>query len=203
MPLPDSLKLVTPSAANRIIFADTTDWPAGGSDSWGDDDDQIDLTSLGSGAARQSDKFALPTNLEEDYDVFSLLEWNSTTAPASGEVVDHYYGLSPSATAATANPGGLSGSDSAYTGTTNDSLDDSLKQLNYIGSLIAVSEEGEGGTPAGIVQEQHIGRIPAPNLPQMMIAVDNNSAQALETNAIEMAVVFVGRETQIQDAVIT
>lgn len=203
MTLPDSFKQVNPSAANRIVYADATDWPAGGADGWGDDDDQLDLTSVAAGAARQSDKFAWPTNLELEYDVFLGIESNSTTAPGSGETYDLYNALSVSATAATANPGGLSGADGAYSGTTNDSLDDSLKQLNPIGSLIAVSEEGEGGTPAGIVQQMQVGRIGAPSLANMMVVVDNNSAEALEANAVEMFVIFVGRETQIQDAVTT
>lgn len=196
MALPDKLKIVE---GTRIILADATDWPSGGSDGWGNDTDQLDLTGVAAGEARQSAKFDFGVNRAPRYAVHALLESNSTTAPGSGEVYDFYLGLSDNATAATANPGGLSGSDADYTGTTNDSLDDSLKQLDHIGSLIAVSEEGEGGTPAGIVQYQLIGIIPAPHLRYGIIVVDNNTAQALEANAVEMAVIIIPLEEEIQD----
>ena len=61
MALPDSLKQVNPAGASRLIYADATDWPAGGTDSWGDDDDQLDMTGLTTGQARESDKLAWPT----------------------------------------------------------------------------------------------------------------------------------------------
>ena len=194
MALPDKLKQIHPTAANRIIFADATDWPAGGRDSWGDDDDQLDMTDVAAGAARQSDKFALPTNQELIYDVFLMLEF--ATAPVSGEVVDVYYGLSASATADQGNPGGLSGTDAAYTGTAGDSLDDSLKQLTYIGSMVCTADATSTTVPNQI---QHIGSIPAPSLPRMMVVVDNNTSDAIHSDAVECAVMFVGREVQIQD----
>jgi len=49
--------------------------------------------------------------------------------------VDVYWAASPHATAGTLNPGGCSGVDAAYTGTSGDSLDDSLMQLQYLGSI--------------------------------------------------------------------
>lgn len=195
MALPDSLKQVNPAAGDRIIFADATDWPSGGTDSWGNDDDQLDMTDVAAGAARQSDKLTLPTNLELLYDVYLMLEF--ATAPVSGETVDVYYGLSADSTAGTGNPGGLSGVDGAYTGTSGDSLDDSLKQLTYIGSMICTAD----ATTAN--QQQLIGTIPAPTLPFLMVVVDNSTSDAIHSDAVECAVMLVGREVQIQDAVTT
>lgn len=195
MALPDSLKQVNPAGADRIIFADATDWPVGGTDSWGDDDDQLDMTGITAGQARQSDKFTLPTNLELSYEVWLMLEF--ATAPVSGETVDVYYGLSQDSTAGTGNPGGLSGTDGDYTGTSGDSLDDSLKQLNYIGSMICTAD----ATTAN--QQQLIGTISAPAGLHMMVVVDNNTSDSIHTDAVECALMFVGKEIQIQDAVTT
>ncbi len=188
MALPDAIRQIAPSAANRIIFADATDWVDG---DWGADDAQIDLTGVVAGEARESIKKALPTNMELDYDVFLLIEF--ATAPVSGETVDVYYGLSPSGTAGTDNPAGLVGADGDYTGTAGDSLDDSLAQLEYIGSMVCTLDA------TTVIQQAFIGTIPAPTLPQIMLVVDNNTSDAFFTDAAEMAIVLVGKEIQIQD----
>ena len=201
MALPDSLKRVPVTTINdRFIFADATDWPAGSSDAvWGDkeSDASIDLTGLAAGAARQSSKATLPANMELEYDVWVGIEFEATdAAPVSGETVDFYYGLSPSATAGTANPGGLSGTDTAYTGTAGDSLDDSLKQLEHLGSLVVTADEA-------LVQIQQIGIVSGFSLPEIMVVVDNNTSSALESDANEMFIAFIPREVQIQDGVTT
>ena len=76
-------------------------------------------------------------------------------------------------------------------------MDESLKQLNYLGSLILTNDN----TPEN--QWQHIGVIPTPSLPFVMVVLDNNSADVFHTDAVECALMFVGRETQIQDGVTT
>ncbi len=191
MALPDSIRSLAPSAANRIIYADATDWPSGGSGDWGDDDDQLDLTDLASGSARESDKFTWPTDAEEKYEVHSRLEF--ATAPVSGETFDWHVGYSPSSTAGTSNPGGLVGADGAYTGTAGDSLDDSLKALDFLGAHVLTADA------TTVVQQKEIGVIPAPALPHLMVVGDNSSSDAVHSDAAECCLAFVGRELQIQD----
>ena len=130
MALPDSLKLTVGTA---IVLADTTHSPAAATN-LGTRTDQINLTSLAALAARQSAKFDFTANRAPLYRMMAAIEF--ATAPAAGELVDFYLAFSPNATAANANPGGVSGSDAAYTGYSSN-LADSLKQLTYIGSMVA------------------------------------------------------------------
>lgn len=164
-----------------IVIADTTDYAG----DLGTKSDQIDLTSLGAGAARQSAKVDLnsditpTTSLATRYSVTVAIEMD--VAPTSGDLVDVWVGFSNSATAGTANPGGLSGSDAAYSGTAGDSLDDSLKQLTFIGSLVATVEI------ATTVQFQTVGWFVAPERYASFV-IDNNTGQAFEGDAVEMGI---------------
>jgi len=134
MALPDSLKIIV---GNDIVLADTTDHPPSAANIIGVRTDQIDCTDLaGGGAARQSAKFAFPTNMDAEYVFSAAIEWEVTPEITAGEVVDFYMGYSVSATAGTGNPGGLSGLDAAYTGYAAGGLAASLKQLVFIGSMI-------------------------------------------------------------------
>lgn len=175
-------------AQTAIVVADTTDYAG----DLGTRTHQIDLTSLGAGAARQSAKVDLAISgafLATRYAVYVAIEFD--VAPTSGDRVDIWAGFSPSATAGTANPGGLSGADAAYTGTAGDSLDDSLKQLDFIGALIATVEI------ATTVQFQFVGWLYAAERHASFV-VDNNADQALEGDAIEMAIRIVGYTDEIQ-----
>lgn len=165
-----------------IVVSDTTDYAD--NQGFGARTHQIDLTSLASTAARQSEKIDLQreatnTRVARLYRVSMSIEF--AVAPASGELVDLYVGFSHSGTAATGNPGGLSGSDAAYTGTAGDTLDDSLKQLRYVGSLIATSDA------TTVVQIQQVGFF-VPEGRYAMFVVDNNTSQAFFTDAVEMAI---------------
>ncbi len=164
------------------VWADTTDY--GGSD----DDYQIDLTSLANGAARQGAKGDLGATRAARYRVIVWIEMD--VAPASGATVDIYWAASPHATAATENPGGASGSDAAYTGTAGDSLDDSLKQLIFIGSVVLTSDA------ATVVQRMVFTFVPP--LQYGMPVVDNNGGQAFEGDAIEMAIKLIPIIDEIQ-----
>ena len=105
------------TAANSLIIGAPTDV-------------QIDLTGVAaSGGAREAAKADLTTPWAEKWAVQACLEFE--TAPADGGVVDFYWGASPSTTAATGNPGGLTGSDAAFTDTTGN-----LGQMQRIGSLL-------------------------------------------------------------------
>ena len=191
MALPDSIKQVIAAASARFIFADATDWPSGaGETDWGakEADASIDLTSVAAGEARQSSSATLPTNQDLEWEVWLALEF--ATAPVSGETVDVYYALSP---ASGVWPGGMSGSDADYTGTAGDSLDDSLKQLDYVGSMICTADAST------VVQVQRIGVIPAGVMGEIAFVIDNSTSDAMFTDAVEMAIVLIGRDVEIQD----
>lgn len=170
-----------------IVLADTTDYAG----DLGTRTDQIDLTSVAATAARQSTKFDFGATRAAKYGIFVAIEF--AVAPTSGEVVDFYLAPSPSATAGTANPGGCSGADSAYTGTAGDSLADSLLQLDYVGSLIATADA------TTVVQFQRIGTY-SPTERYASLVVVNNTSQALVADAVEMAVLITPVVDEIQAA---
>lgn len=108
-----------PAAANSLEQGTPTD---------------VDLTlaNIADDAARESDKFDLGANRAPRYALKAALEWFS--APTTGETVDFYIGWSPDSTAANGNPGNLTGTDAAYTGSPA-TLDEGLSQLTFIGSM--------------------------------------------------------------------
>ena len=165
-----------------LVWADATDY---GQD---DEDYQIDLTSLANGAARQGAKGDLGATRPRRYAVHVWIEMD--VAPASGATVDVYWAASAHATAATENPGGCSGSDAAYTGTAGDSLDDSLKQLDFIGSCILTADA------ATVVQRFTF--VYSPPLRYGMPVIDNNGGQAFEGDAIEMAFKMIPIVDEVQ-----
>jgi len=92
-------------------------------------DVQMDLTGVAAtGGARESAKLDLTATHAPVFDVDACLEFE--TAPADGGAVYFYWANSPSATAATGNPGGVTGSDAAFTDTVGN-----LGQLQRIGFL--------------------------------------------------------------------
>lgn len=151
---------------------------------------QLTLVSLADGAARQGAKADLGATRAPKYSVTLRVEFD--VAPVSGTIVSLYYASSPHATAGTANPGGTSGADAAYTGTTGDSLADSLKQLDLIGVLICTSDL------ATVVQQQTF--VYAPSERYGMPVVFNEGGQAFEGDDIEMSVTFNPIVDEIQNA---
>lgn len=174
-------------SGTAIVWADTTDYSS--TVSGLAQTHQIDLTSLATTAARQGAKADLGATRAHAFTVFVGIEFD--VAPASGETVDFYLAPSSSATAGNANPGGCTGADAAYTGTAGDSMDDSIKQLDYIGSLVATADA------ATVVQYQKIGIIPN-TMRYASIVVDNNTSQAFEGDAVEMFVALIPLPTESQ-----
>jgi hypothetical protein len=151
-------------------------------------DYELDLTSLADGAARQGVKGDLGALRAAQYRMEVWVEMD--VAPASGATVDIYWAASRSATAGTNNPAGTTGADAAYTGTAGDSLDDSLKQLVFIGSVVLTSDD------APVVQRMVFTFVPP--LRYGMPVVDNNSGQAFEGDAEEMAIKVIPIIDEIQ-----
>ena len=142
----------------------------------------LDLTSVAAGAARQGAKADLGATRADRFVVYVAIEFAS--APTSLEVVDIYWAGSVSGTAGNANPGGASGADAAYTGTSGDSLDDSAAQLIRVGPFVVTAD----GTTT--VQYQQVGvlsGVPRYGMP----IVYNRATPALVSDATEMFVALV------------
>lgn len=163
-----------------IVWADTTDYSS--TVSGLTRTAQIDLTSVASGAARQGDQVDLTATRARRYAVLVAVEFAS--AAVSLETVDIYWAASPSSTAANANPGGVSGSDAAYTGTSGDSLTDSLHQLEFVGSLVTTSDNT---TTVQYAQVGVLEDIPRYGMPVLV----NNSTGALMSDATEMYIALL------------
>jgi hypothetical protein len=168
----------------QIVWADTTDF----GDSPVARTVQIDLTSLAAAAARQGVKVDLGATRAARYDVTLRFEFD--VAPTSGNIVSVWWAPSESGTAATANPGGVSGADAAYTGTAGDSLADSIKQLQYIGALIATSDA------ATVVNQQTWTFFPQCRYGSPVIW--NETDQAAEGDAVEMSLIFTPVIDEVQ-----
>ena len=126
---------------NQLLFADhATDFgsaPATAANSLligTQTDIQIDLTSVAaSGGARQSAKSATLVIASSEYPTYYRFDAcvELTAAPTDGGVIEFYWAGSGSSTAGTGNPGGVTGTDSAFTDTTGN-----LAQMTRIGVLV-------------------------------------------------------------------
>ena len=167
------------------VWADSTDYDGDG----GTRTHQILLAALASTAARQGAKADLGAVRGQIYAVTLRVELD--VAPASGTRVGLYWNASPSGTAATANAGGCSGSDAAYTGSASDSLADSIKQLDLIGNLICTADA------ATVVQQQSWMYFP-PLRYGSPVVWNETSGQAFEGDDIEMSITFTPLNNQSQ-----
>lgn len=148
------------TAANSLIFGGTPT------------DVQIDLTGVAaSGGARASAKATMSATSvwASMWSCDACLEFE--TAPTDGGHVDFYWAPSPSSTAGTGNPGGLTGSDEAHTDTTG-----TLGQMMWIGSLIVRNN---------VICIGHVGIITPPYEYGMLVLV-NQADMALRSTATAM-----------------
>lgn len=175
MALPDNILAQTGTA---IVFADTTDHSPAAANNLGTRTDQIDLTSVADGAARQSAKVDLGATRAEEYEVMAALEIAAT--PTAGDVVEFWWAPSPSGTAGTANPGGVSGADAAYAGYSAN-MSAAIKQLQFIGDFVCTAQA------TGTVQIARVGTF-RPKHRYGSIVVRNESGAALHSDAVEMSV---------------
>lgn len=166
-----------------IVWADTTDYAGSG----GTRTDQIDLTSVVDNAARQGAKADLGITRANRFALTLRIEWS--VAPVSGVTVDLFFAPSINATAGTANPGGASGADAAYTGTAGDSLDDSLLQLDFVGALVCTSD--------ALVQQQTFLYEPPSRWTSPVVV--NRSGQSFIADAVEMSITATPIVDEIQN----
>lgn len=100
-------------------------------------DVQMTLATIASNAARQGAKADLGEVRARAYAVRGAFELNAT--PTAGLTIELWWAPSQTSTAANANPGGVSGSDAAYTGYSAN-LDASLLQLQFIGAFTVTAQ---------------------------------------------------------------
>lgn len=192
MALPDSIKDIV---GTIIVLADTTDHSPAAANNLGTRTDQIDCTDLVAGAARQSTKFDFTANFDQEYVLSAAVEWEVTPEIAAGERVDFYIGYSPSSVAGTANPGGLSGSDAAYTGYAAGTLAESLKQLTFIGSMnmdnVITTDQTQIATAIRTFRPKHRWGI--------LVPVNQAAAAAFHSDMVETSFLIEPHVRQIQE----
>jgi hypothetical protein len=168
-----------------VVFADSTDYSATASGYARTA--QLDLTSIASAAARQSDKVDLGTPRAGGYAVRVGIEFD--VAPTAATLVEFYWSASVSGTAGTGNDGGCSGADGGYKAGEEDEW---KRQLLLIGVLVATNDA------ATTVEVQTINPYFQPPTRYGQVVVVNKSGQALEGDAVEMFVAFEPIIDQVQ-----
>ncbi len=143
-------------------------------------DVQLSLASVADAAARQTAKFDLGATMAAQYAINAAFELAAT--PTAGDIIELYIGWSPDATAANGNPGGLSGSDAAYTGYSSN-LADSVKQLDLVGTFVCTAQ----ATPT--VQIANCGMF-VPKARYGVLVVKNESGAAFHSDDVECHIVF-------------
>lgn len=171
--------------ATPVVWADTADY----GNAVYTRTAQIDLTSIASTAARQGAKVDLGAVRANAYRVRLCPEFD--VAPASGAAVYVYFGFSESVTAGVDNPAELTGADAAYTGTTGDSIADSVKHLVGPFTYPATSDV------APIVLPMDVG-ILYPTQRYISPVVWNQTLQAFEGDADEMFLALIPIITESQ-----
>ncbi len=152
--------------------------------------DDIDMVGLTTGQARGSVKIDLGATRAGAYHVRVAMEW--ATDPNVGGTIDLYWSSSHSATAAVGNTGETTGADGDYAGYDTLTLEESLRQTDYIGSLVA----GQNNQADGI-QIGSAGVWSSPTRYGVLIVV-NNTDDTLHSDSVEMAVAFDPIITQVQ-----
>ncbi len=156
---------------------------------------QLDLTSLAAGAARQgvkADMASIATVLNANrFMAFMGIEFVTATTLVPGEVITLYWAGSPVATAGNANPGGTVGADGAYTGTAGDTLANSIKQLQFIGSLTITDDVEDVIQFATFVTS-------LPHRYGFPVVMNMSAAGVLMDDAVQMLVAMVPLEDEAQ-----
>lgn len=186
MALPDNLLVQNGTA---IVFADVTDYAPATANNLGTRTAQFNMESVANGAARQSDKVDLGATRAEEYELFAALEIAAT--PTAGAVISFYWAPSFSATAGTANPGGVSGADSAYAGYSSNMAASAL-QLQFIGDFVCTAQA------TGTVQQARVGAF-RPKHRYGTLVVRNDSGAAMHNDAVEMSVLMSPLQGAVTD----
>lgn len=155
----------------------------------------ITITNLVGTTARESNKAdmdagAVANRFPKDFAVTARIDYANGTFPSAGESVDFYWAASVSSVAATANPGGVTGSDGAYSGTAGSTLAESLKELQFLGSLIITADDDD---PV----QQTTFCVTLPTQFGTLVVVNNSSAN-LAVDGENLSITFTPREYEVQ-----
>ena len=140
----------------------------------------FDLTDVATTAAEASAKADLTATRAPSYAVHASIEM--ATEPVTGETFDFYWAPSVSDTAGQGNPGWVSGTSAAYTGTPG-TLAEGLKQLMFIGSLVMSADA------TGSIQMGCIATFAPPTRYGCLVAV-NSTSDTTHSDVVETAVSF-------------
>ena len=150
----------------------------------------ITLASLANAAGRQAVKMDLGATRAEVYEVKATFEIAAT--PTAGNTIDLYWAPSASATAATDNPGNVTGADAAYAGYSSN-LTATLPQLQFIGSFVCTAQA------TATVQAAVVGRFsPADRYGSLVVV--NNSGAALHSTETNQAITLTPIEGVVEDS---
>ena len=145
----------------------------------------ITLTSVANNAARQAAKLDLGAVRAAAYNVSADFEIAAT--PTAGATIELWWAPSSSGTAGTDNPGGVSGTDAAYSGYSSN-LAASIVQLQFIGNFVCTAQA------TATVQKAFVGVL-CPTHRYGSLVVYNKSGAALHSSATNMQIVL----TPIED----
>lgn len=192
MALPDSFKQII---GTEIVVADSlyvpTEILAGARTH------DIDMKDLAAGLAREGAKINFGTNMDLDYVLAAVIEWETTPEIAAGETVEFYMGWSRDADPGDSSPAALTGVDADYTGMAGGTLAGSLKLLHFLG---AMTMDNVINTDTIGIQYNPAIRTFRPRAQYgIPVVVNNAAAAAFHSDAVEMAIVFTPLITQIQD----
>ena len=152
---------------------------------------QLDMTSVADAAYRQSTKVDLGAVRAPAYAVRAALEF--AAGVVAGEIMDFWWAPSGSATAGTANAGGVSGADGAYTGYSSNAAA-SVRQLEHIGVGVVTAQ---ATTTVQIIEV--IGRL-YPSERYGSLVILNDSGAAMHSAMAETHIVFDPIFEQVQAA---
>ena len=137
----------------------------------------ITFASVADNAARQGAKGDLGASFAEEWGVLFAIETGSV-APSAGEAYELWWAGSPNTTAGTDNPGGASGTDSAYKA---GEVDEWKKQLMFVGALSCTND-------ANTIQTQMLSF--SPKFRYGMPVIVNKSGQTANSSNTNHRAVF-------------
>ena len=151
----------------------------------------LTMASIANDAARQGAKGDLGALRAARYSF--LVENNMDVIPNAGRTLEYWWSSSPSATAGTQNTGACSGTDSAYTGSTGGSIDETKAQLQYVGVLVLTPDADT------VIQIQEFIFFPLQQYGMPVLV--NKSGQALEGDDDSHRITVTPLIDEVQDEV--
>ena len=150
----------------------------------------ISMASVANAAARQSVKCDFGASRARRYLLIAEVELAAT--PTAGNAIEFYAGFSNSGSAATDNPGNLSGSGGAYSGYSSN-LTASIKQLAYLGDLVCTTQA------TATVQRGIVGLVEIATR-YVCLAVVNNSGAAFHSSDSNVSFRFIPVEDILEES---